>query len=142
MKNELMSKVVAPQPGEVWYVQDKHVTLHAEKRVDKSRRPVLVMYHEDCANPGVCVINAIPLSTSSTVDRFTFPIERAYKTIYKSDFKGSKNSVALANFYQPIEYQFFVERIGMIDDSAYGALMNMVCYDVVGFSTQFNLEVA
>lgn len=131
MKDQLIRKF-PPQPREVWYVIDLEVRLHAEKRIDKDNRPVLVVCSPELTKPDASIINIIPLTTAKKPDKFIFPIDRAYEKC-EADFNLSTASCAHIQFYQPIEIQHFVSKCGKIDETSYEAIKNILCTQVIGF---------
>ena len=133
LKNALLRTAAKPKPSEVWRVHDKSVVLHEKNRVDKIYRPVLVLNTASLLTiQNHLVVNVVPLSTMAETDRLCFPIAQSYCETVAS-FKPSDYSHAVIYFYQPIEIHHFHERCGKIDETAYQAIVRLLCLDVIGF---------
>jgi len=124
-----------PQPREVWYVDDSEIRLHADKRIPKGKRPVLIACSSELLNVDASIINVIPLTTQGTPDKLSFPITQAYERTF-GGFLPDPNSLALIQFFQPIEFRYFDSQegaIGVIDESSYNAILNILCTEVIGY---------
>jgi len=128
-----------PKPREIWQVKDLEVRLHSESRVDKGRRPVLVLYSKAIEHADRALVNVLPLSASAQADRFIFPIARGYCQTF-AGFVPDKNSMALVNFYQPIESKYFEKKCGLIDEGCYNAIVNILCCDLIGYESMYQLS--
>ncbi len=138
LKDELL-KNLPPKPREVWFVPDREVRLHLDKRKIKYRRPVLIVASVDLIKPSASIINIIPLSKSNTPDKITFPIQRGYEETL-NNFKPDPKSVAVIQFYQPIETKFFLQRCGRIDVTSYEAIQSILCHEVIGYFPEYDLS--
>jgi hypothetical protein len=63
-----------------------------------------------------------------------FPIAQGYERTF-GGFLPDPNSLALIQFYQPIEFRYFDKQgaIGLIDETSYNAVLNILCTEVIGY---------
>jgi hypothetical protein len=119
----------------VWYVDDSEVRLHPENRIIKGPRPVLIACALPLLTKKSSIINVIPFSTQGEPDKLCFPIAQGYGCPY-GGFVPDLKSLALIQFYQPIEYKYFDDKrgaIGLIDDISYNAILDILCTEVIGY---------
>ena len=131
-----------PQPREVWYVKDGAIRLHENKREDKDNRLVLIAASEDLLVARATIINVIPFSTSGNPDLLSIPIARGYEKT-KAGFVPSKDSLALLQWYQPIEIHHFEMDsgvMGVIEEVCYNSILHTLCTELIGYS-DFDLGV-
>jgi PemK-like, MazF-like toxin of type II toxin-antitoxin system len=130
--------IVIYQKRGVYYVKDPAVVLHAEGRKDKGYRPVLIMMKSVSSSDDI--FHCIPLSTSAKQDALVFNVEGGYE--FKNDgFVPEKNSAALIKFFQPIEKQYFSDYLGMLDETTYEAIKNILVTEIIGFYDQYDTSV-
>jgi len=129
---EKLLEKIPPKQREVWFVSDDEIKLNPDNRVDKKRRPVLIVSAPSLlANKDFPLLNVVPLSTQGVEDKLCYPIARAYEET-AAGFKPDKNSKAILPYYQPIDKKFFKERCGTNDEITYNAISHLLASEVVG----------
>jgi hypothetical protein len=127
---------MSPTAREVWYVDDSEVRLHVDKRILKGKRPVLIACSSSLLTAQSNIINVVPLTTHGSPDRLCFPITQAYERTF-GGFLPDPNSLALIQFYQPIDVRYFdknVGKIGVVDVVSYNTILQILCSEVIGYT--------
>ncbi|MFA6598810.1 MAG: hypothetical protein WCS69_13890 [Ignavibacteriaceae bacterium] len=121
-------------------MEDSQVTMHSDGRVNKHKRPVLIVSSKIyLTNKNYPFIHAIPLSTQTQLDKFIFPIERSYIDIVEN-FQPDKDSCAIIPLYQPLELKYIKDRCGKIDETCFHAIFYILVNEVIGYEN-YDLDI-
>ncbi|OGU11602.1 MAG: hypothetical protein A2X61_16610 [Ignavibacteria bacterium GWB2_35_12] len=124
--------------GDIWFVPDVSVQFDEDQKFKKDR-PVLIVMSKINIRVNSTILNIVPLSTQGKPERLRIPIAQGYSETFNG-FVPDKNSLALVNFYRPIDKKYFKKLIGRIDDTCLDAIKKSICFDVVGYTDDFDLE--
>ncbi len=141
MNREILKKVRPPQPGDIFYINSRHIYME-DKLNDKQMRPCVVLCNCSLTTPPCESVFIVPFSSIGEEDKYRFPVRDGFEQINEK-FNPAKKCFALLNLYQPVLIDAFHEKCARLECNTYLALKETIANSILGYSEiDFDIDIS